>query len=98
MKLFNTPQYLQLNERLFTIRSLEYLDQQQVRFHAVEQSSLIPQCLKQMNILTILIISILRLIENALANLSIPGIPILLNLIYVLVLITIALLLLIKQK
>ena len=98
MKFFNTPQYLQLNDRIFTVRSFEFLDQHQIRFHTVEQTTFIPQCLKQLNILTILIIIFLRLVENALTNLSIPGIPILLNLIYVLVLITIAILLLLNQK
>lgn len=92
----NTTNYLHLNNRLFHIRSIEFLDQHNVRFYAREQSSeenFLTKYFKQISILTILIISILRLIENILSNLSIPGVQIILNFIYIFILITIAVIL-----
>jgi hypothetical protein len=101
IRFLNTNNYLQLNHRLFLIRSIEFLDHQNLRFYAQEQpyeENFLTKYFKQISILTILIISILRLIENTLANLSIPGIQIILNLIYVFILITIAMILLTNQK
>jgi hypothetical protein len=101
IRFLNTNNYLQLNNRLFSIRSIEFLDNTNVRFYAQEQTtdeSFSTKYFKQISILTILIISILRLIENTLSNLSIPGIQSLLNLIYVFILITIAIILLTNQK
>ena len=97
----NTNNYLHLNNRLFQIRSIEFLDQHNVRFYAREQHSdenFLTKYFKQISILTILIISILRLIENTLSNLSIPGIQIILNFIYIFILITIAIILLTNPK
>ncbi|CAF1507568.1 unnamed protein product [Rotaria sordida] len=101
IQFLNTNNYLQLNNRLFIIRSIEFIDNKNLRFYAQEQQyeeNFLTKYFKQINILTILIISILRLIENTLSNLSIPGIHIILNLIYVFILITIAIILLINQK
>ena len=96
----NTNNYLQLNNRLFLIRSIEFLDNKNVRFYAREhyEENFLTKYFKQISILTILIISILRLIENTLSNLSIPGIQIILNVIYIFILITIAIILLTNQK
>ena len=97
----NTNNSLHLNNRLFHIRSIEFLDQHNVRFYAREQPSeenFFTKYFKQISILTILIISILRLIENILSNLSIPGVQIILNFIYIFILITIVVLLLGNQK
>jgi hypothetical protein len=101
IKFLNTNNYLQLNNRLFLIRSIEFLNNTNVRFYAKEQTSeenFLTKYFKQISTLTILIISILRLIENTLSNLSIPGIQIILNLIYIFILITIAIILLTNQK
>ena len=101
LKVLDAPQYVQLNHRLFTIRSIDFIDSSKVRFHVDErpaQNCFLTKCVKQVNILTILIISILRLIENTLSNLSIPGIQLLVNLIYVLILITIAIILLTNHQ
>ena len=101
LKVLDGPQYVQLNHRLFTIRSIEFVDHSKVRFHVdeqVAQNCFLTKCVKQINILTILIISILRLIENTLSNLSIPGIQLLVNLIYVFILITIAIILLTNHQ
>jgi hypothetical protein len=101
IQFLNTKNYLQLNNRLFLIRSIEFIDNTNVRFYAQEQSyedHFLTKYFKQISILTILIISVLRLIENTLSNLSIPGIQIILNLIYVFILITIAIILLTNQK
>lgn len=96
-----TKNYLELNNRLFLIHSIEFLNNKNLRFHANEQitpENFLTKYFKQISILTILIISILRLIENALSNLSIPGIQIILNFIYIFILITIAIILLTNQK
>ncbi|CAF3450568.1 unnamed protein product [Rotaria sp. Silwood1] len=101
IQFLNTNNYLQLNNRLFIIRSIEFIDNTNLRFYAQEQQyegNFLLKYFKQINILTILIISILRFIENILSNLSIPGIQVILNLIYVFILITIAIILLINQK
>lgn len=101
VRFFNTNNYLQLNNRLFIIRSIEFIDNKNFRFYAQEQEyeeNFLTKYFKQINIITILIISLLRLIENTLSNLSIPGIQIILNLIYVFILITVAIILLINQK
>jgi hypothetical protein len=97
IQFLNTNNYLQLNNRLFIIRSIEFIDNKNVRFYA-QQENFSTKYFKQISILTILILSILRLIENTLSNLSIPGIQIILNLIYVFILITIAIILLTNQK
>ena len=96
----NPNNYLQLNNRSFLIRSIEFLDNKTVRFHAREhyEENFLTKYFKQISILTILIISILRLIENALSNLSVPGMQIILNVIYIFILITIAIILLPNQK
>ncbi len=100
IRFLNTNNYLQLNNRLFLIRSIEFLDNKNVRFYAREhyEENFLTKYFKQISILTILIISILRLIENTLSNLSIPGMQIILNLIYIFILITIAIILLTNQK
>jgi hypothetical protein len=101
IQFLNTNNYLQLNDRLFIIRSIEFIDNTNLRFYAQEQSyedHFLTKYFKQISILTILILSILRLIENTLSNLSIPGIQIILNLIYVFILITIAIILLTNQR
>jgi hypothetical protein len=101
VQFINTNNYLQLNNRLFIIRSIEFLNNTNVRFYAQEQQTnenFPTKYFKQISILTILIISVLRLIENTLSNLSIPGIQIILNLIYIFILITIAIILLTNQK
>ena len=99
IRFLNTNNYLQLNNRLFILRSIEFIDSTNVRFYAQEhEENFLIKHFKKLNILTILIISILRLIENTLSNLSIPGIQIILNLIYVFLLITIAIIFLTNQK
>jgi hypothetical protein len=99
IKFLNTNNYLQLNNRLFLIRSIEFIDNKNFRFYAQQyEENFLTKYFKQISILTILIISILRLIENTLSNLSIPGIQIILNLIYIFILITIAIILLTNQK
>ncbi|CAF1054603.1 unnamed protein product [Adineta steineri] len=97
IQFINTNNSLQLNNRLFTIRSIEFLNNTNVRFYAQEKFS-DEKYLKQISIITILILSILRLIENTLSNLSIPGVEILLNIIYVFIFLTIAIILLTNQK
>jgi len=100
IRFLNTNNYLQLNNRLFLIRSIEFIDNKNIRFYAQQQTeeNFLTKYLKQISIITILILSILRLIENILSNLSIPGIQIILNLIYVFILITIGIILLTNQK
>ena len=101
IRFVNTNNYLQLNNRLFVIRSIEFLNNTNVRFSAqaqLNEENFLTKYFKQISVLTILIISVLRLIENTLSNLSIPGIQILLNLIYIFIFITIAIILLTNQK
>lgn len=92
---------LQLNDRRFQLRAVEFVDKSNVRFYAQDNwsdANLSSITLKQISAVTILILSILRLIENGLSNLAIPGMHIVLNLIYVLVLILVAMLLLANQQ
>ena len=96
VRFMNTTNHLQLNNRLFQLRSIEYLDEKNVHFYLQEDFFI--KHFKQMSIITILILSILRLIENTLANLAIPGMHIIVNLIYVVILILIAFILLTNQK
>ncbi|CAF1551723.1 unnamed protein product [Adineta ricciae] len=101
IRFLNTKNNVELNNRLFQIRTVEFLDHVNVRFHAQEklfEENFLNKYLKQISIITILILSILRLIENTLSNLAIPGIQIILNLIYVFILTTVASILITNQK
>ena len=99
IKILNSNNYFELNNHLFLIHSIEFLDKTNIRIHAqITNEYILTKYIKQISLLTIFILSILRLIENTLINLSIPGIHILLNLIYIFILITIAFILLINEK
>lgn len=94
IKFNNTNNYLELNHRLFHIQSIEYINQKNFIRFSLRESNFLIKDLKQIIIITILIISLVRLIENILLNLSIPGI----NFIYIFILITISMIFLTNQN
>ena len=101
IEIVNAKEYVQLNHRTFTIRSIEFVNTNHVRFYAQETSSIshfFHVFIKQFNLVTILIISMLRFLEHTLVNVSIPGLQLFLNILYIFILTTVAVILLTNQK
>ncbi|UJR36976.1 hypothetical protein I4U23_029684 [Adineta vaga] len=71
IRFLNTKNYLQLNNRLFQIRSIEFIDNTNVRFYAQEkvfEENFLTKYLKQISIITILILILLIIGLLALAH------------------------------